>query len=283
MDALGIETFGIADGEALLSVSESVGWAHGPGDWTTMLRSGIVFGHRITSGEIVSSTAVFPYGSALATIGMVIVKPAWQGRGLARALMLHAFACLPAPAPLRMLIATEQGFPLYRRLGFRTVGHVHRAVAAAPRLPCSAVIDPRLTPLATSDVEAIRRLDADAIGADRGPVLAARLAQGSGVALRGDEGAIVGFGLRVRQRDLLLAGPVVAADAVAAAAVVAGLCGGHDGRIRIDVPTGQSEFLGWLRARGFETADEAPVMILDGEALPGRRERVFAVANRAFC
>ena len=82
---------------------------------------------------------------------------------------------------------------------------------------------------------------------------------------------------------LLMVGPVVAPDAGSAMAVIDDLSAGHDGRARVDVPIDQTEFMTLLGAAGFNVGDEAPVMIYNGEALPGDRSRLFAIATRAFC
>jgi GNAT superfamily N-acetyltransferase len=287
-DPLAIRRVEPGDVDALLALSGSVGWAHERGDWSSVLGSGVVLGHRDPSGAIVSSTAVFPYGPALAAIGMVLVMPAWQGRGLAAALMRHALEVLQPPVPAHVLIATPQGFPLYRRLGFVTVGHVRRLSVSAPSWPAGGNRVVSLTaqdvvPLTARDVEAIGACDAEATGVDRRRMLAARLDQGGGVAIRDRAGALAGFGLRTAMREAVVIGPVVAPDAPSAATLVGALAAGHDGPVRIDVPSEQEAFQARLVALGFTSADEAPVMLIGADRLPGRRERVFAVANRAFC
>jgi len=78
-------------------------------------------------------------------------------------------------------------------------------------------------------------------------------------------------------------GPVIAPDTDCAIALIADLASEHDGRVRIDVPVGQTAFRDGLKAAGFSQGDEAPVMIYNGEVLPGDRTRVFAIATRAFC
>src|SRR6185436_5697982 len=107
-----------ADTAALRAVSGSAGWPHSVDDWRAVLESARVFAHRAHDGEVISSGAVFPLGPALAAIGMIIVKPAHRGRGLARAMMLRCLACLGSAPPAFVLIATPQGRPLYEHLGF---------------------------------------------------------------------------------------------------------------------------------------------------------------------
>jgi len=265
----------------LLALSTSVGWPHTIEDWRTVLAAGSVVGHR--EGEvIVSSAAVFPYGEPMvppiASIGMVLVRPDHRGRGLARALMVRSLADLPASCAVT-LVATVEGFPLYRSLHFETVGEVDRfvgrEVAGAERVTPFA-------PVGARDLDAICRLDAEAFGADRRRMLGARLAQASGSALATDGGQPVGFGLAVSQREWLLVGPIVAPDAETAAALVGHLAAGHSGVCRVDVPTSQERLPDLLAARGFARMSRQPTMLLGARALPGHRERLFAIASAGF-
>ena len=119
-----------ADIPRLMEVSGSAGWATTAGTWGALLGvdCGAFYGHRSAGGEIVSSAGVFNYGG-LASLAMVLVKPAYRERGLARELIKHCLAQLPPTAPV-MLVATELGLPLYTRLGFKTVGETHRMFLA---------------------------------------------------------------------------------------------------------------------------------------------------------
>jgi GNAT superfamily N-acetyltransferase len=274
----------VEDARALVAVTQSVGWPHTVDDWQTVLASGTTFGHRAPDGQVVASAAIFPHGPALASIGMVIVTPPYQGRGLARALMRRCLAHLPPPAPPSMLIATAAGFPVYRRLGFKTVDHVRKLAAPArARTPMSSPRTRRdVSAMAAGDLESAQRLDGDATGADRRVMLRARLAQGSGALMRDGTDSPVGFGLATRQGDVLVVGPVIAPDADSAARLVAHLAAHHGGPMRIDIPARQVGLLARLADQGFEGTDEAPVMVLGADGLPGRRDQIFAAATLAF-
>jgi hypothetical protein len=81
---------------------------------------------------------------------------------------------------------------------------------------------------------------------------------------------------------MVTVGPVVAPDAEGAAALILHLAE-DEASVRIDVPVGQQKLIAGLVASGFEVGDVAPVMLLGGDHLPGRREWLFATANRAIC
>jgi predicted N-acetyltransferase YhbS len=285
VDEPSLVRLGLDDAAAAVGVSETVGWRHTVDDWTTALEAGVVFGHRRRDGTLLSTAGLFPYGPTLASIGFVVVRPDEQGHGLAAALMGRCLTFLPPPAPPAMLVATSLGFPLYQRLGFRTVGSVFKltieaqALAGARRPAIAGTIEP----LARGDVETIQRLDTEALGADRRRMLRARLAQaGGGLVVRSDAGTVTGYAMRTRQGDVAVIGPVITAGAAAAAALIGRLAEDHDGPVRIDVPAAQRALLEVLDAWGFERADEAPLMVRGAAALPGRRDRLFALAARAF-
>jgi GNAT superfamily N-acetyltransferase len=283
------EEVGAADAEGLLAVSASVGWPHRLDEWHGVLESARVFGHRDAGGELISSGAVFPFGASparaaprsLAAIGMIIVKPEHQGRGLARAMMDRCLTCLGSPAPVFMLIATPQGRPLYEQLRFEVVDHVQKLVrAGVPSL--RPAIEREIVPLDGRADDVLDRLDADAFGADRRRALAPRIRGRRGGALLRRHGTVVGFGLSSGPGAMVTVGPVIAPDSAGAAALILHLAE-DEASVRIDVPVGQQELIAALVANGFQPGDVAPVMLLGGRRLPGRRARLFATASRAIC
>ena len=285
MTDLTLDPLAQADLAGLLAVTASSNWAHTADDWAAVLHAGSVFGHRHASGAIVSTAAIFSYGSALATIGMVVVKPECRGQGLARALMLHCLALRPAPVSPTILIATPFGLPLYQQLGFKTIAHVARMTSSGrsrdvPRVPD----DLEIAPLQDEHFAGVRELDAATFGVERPRMLEARLryARRASV-LRDAAGTVVGFAMAMPQRRLVLVGPVVAPDADGAAALVADVVAGHQGAVAVDVPTDQTGLMLRLSRAGFTAGPAAPVMIHGGDRLRGDRQRLFAIPNRAFC
>jgi GNAT superfamily N-acetyltransferase len=285
MNVLPVEKFSADDMPQLITVTESAGWRHTADDWQAALDVGTVSGHRSDRGEIMSTIAVYSYGGVFTSVGMVIVKPEFRGHGLAKALMLHALASPAATTYPTILIATPYGLPLYQRLGFKTIDQVCSMTRIEPPRR-TAVIRASVVPapLAAHDAAEVRRLDAEATGLDRARVIDARLRYADRASvLRGGDRSVVGFGIATPMRDALMIGPVIAPDTDCAMALIADLASEHDGRVRVDVPVGQTAFRDALTAAGFSPGDEAPLMIYNGEALPGNRMRVFAIATRAFC
>ena len=91
-----------------------------------VLRSGHFFAHRGPGGKVVSTAAIFPY-STLASLGVVMVDPDYRRRGLATRLVDACISAVP-DRPI-LLVATEEGKPLYEKLGFKTVGTLDKLVA----------------------------------------------------------------------------------------------------------------------------------------------------------
>jgi hypothetical protein len=281
-----LATLGPDDAGALLALTQGIGWPHTLEDWRTMLTAGEVFGHRTREGDVVSSAALFPYDGALTSIGMVIVRRDRRGEGLAKALMLHCLDRISPPKSPVMLIATADGYPLYDRLGFRTVDEVHRLRTTAGVASDPARLDVPGHDLATlvhADLGAVHRLDTEAYGVERRRVLGARAAQAArGTVLRRADGRLVGFALGTLQRDLLVVGPVVAPDAQAAVGLVVRTAAGHRGPVRVDAPARHPALIAALTALGFHALTVQPLMLRNATALPGRRDCLFGLTFAAF-
>jgi hypothetical protein len=122
-----------------------------------------------------------------------------------------------------------------------------------------------------------------AYGVGRARLLTLRLAQRSaGLALRAGDGHLVGFGLATLQGDRQAVGPVIAPDMRAAAALIRRIAGVHPGVTVVHVPGRQAALRGALTSHGFEPHAVQPLMLLRAPALPGDRDRLFAVTTLAF-
>lgn len=282
MATLSLDELREADVPHLLALSRSVGWSVPEDAFHAIFATGRAFGHRTPDGELISSSAIFLYGGALASMGYVIVHPAWQRRGLGEAAVRRCLEALPRPDTPVTLVATPQGRRLYQQLGFITVDSMHRLTARAP-LALPPAPGCHAAPLAGEAAEAALRMDPEAFGADRRALLRSLLAQArSSAALIGEGGGVIGYGIGTDREDLVAIGPVVAPDARAAAAVIGAVADACEGPVRVDVPGAQPELVALLRAHGFEETLVEPLMLLHAVALPGRRERLFGLASLAY-
>ncbi|WP_306471840.1 GNAT family N-acetyltransferase [Bacillus sp. AFS015802] len=115
------------DIQGLIELSESVGWDYDEQEIRTLMSSGEIFGHKNGEGKIVSSAAIIPYENSFASLGMVIVNKEYRGLGLGRVATQHCLDSLSSDISI-MLISTEDGKPLYEKMGFKTVDRVHKYI-----------------------------------------------------------------------------------------------------------------------------------------------------------
>ena len=72
-------------------------------------------------GRLIGTVGAISYG-AFAHVGFMTVHPELQGQGIGRMLMEHVLGWLESRhVPLVTLDASNQGFPLYEKLGFKTI------------------------------------------------------------------------------------------------------------------------------------------------------------------
>lgn len=268
------------DAESIINLSASVGWDYTSREVQVFLEAGKLFGHR-TERNLVSCAGIFPYGE-LASMGAVIVHPEYQGQGLGRTLMqrcLDGFEDIPT-----ILVSTEEGQRLYRSIGFVTVSFIFKLVSDHPiQLPSGLALNGGVEPLTSADLNDVIQVDAAVIGSSRDAFLRSRFPfLNGGVVFRGRDGVVQGYAMTVCRNDLLIVGPVVAPSLEISMAMVQYLTEGWQGRLRIDVPSSQSEFFDGLAALGFHESERPPVMMRNATNLPGDRGRLYAIAAQAF-
>ncbi|WP_052519255.1 GNAT family N-acetyltransferase [Archangium violaceum] len=266
---------------ACLALAVKRDWAPEELKWRMILELGTGFGVDAPEGGLAGTVLVTPYGREAASIGMMVVSPSHGRQGLGRYLMEQALEHI-GPIPT-LLYATDQGRPLYEKLGFVQVGEVVKHLGRLARQPEEvAVADTRVRAMTGEDLDAAAALDADAFGAPRRELLQAlhRLAHRALVAERG--GHVVGYGLAWPNLDSTMVGPLIAREEPIARSLLAGLLQGLEGTVRVDIPprfTGLSE---WVAGLGLERHVPAPMMQLHGTRAPGRREYLHAIAAQAL-
>lgn len=193
-----------------LELCRLAGWNQVEADWRRLLDlapDGVFVAE--VGGCPCGTVSTTAYGTALAWIGMLLVHPHFRRQGVGSALMAHAIAHLQAQHVKSIkLDATDQGRPVYLRLGFRDEQPIYRYVA--PRPPQVPGGDAR--PLVDEDWPAIAAQDGTAFGADRVPLL--RLLAKDGLALAlGATGNPCAFGFARPGYSASSLGPVVARNA----------------------------------------------------------------------
>ncbi|XXM72336.1 GNAT family N-acetyltransferase [Lysinibacillus sphaericus] len=274
---------GKTDIPGLIALSESVGWDYDENEIASVLSSGNVFGHKNTAGEIVSSAAVIPYENRYASIGMVIVNNDYRGMGLGKEATQRCIQSLSNDLSI-MLIATEDGKPLYEKMGFKTVDRVHKYICNSyTRTHISHNKVHTIENYKECDLHRIIELDEAAFGDKRTKFLTHRIKQaGQCIVVKDDKGDIIGFGLSINGPVNLIIGPLVAPDASTAALLLDKLAGGHRGNVRIDIPSGNEQFLEFVEKSGFTNVNHPPVMMFNSNRMPKRNGNLFGIAAQIF-
>ena len=109
-------------------LSAQAGWNQTEEDWRTLLDLSPEGCLAIeVDGHLAATTTLLCYGRRLAWIGMVLTKAQYQRRGLARRLLAHGLEIADKMGIATIkLDATDQGQPLYERLGFRNEQEIER-------------------------------------------------------------------------------------------------------------------------------------------------------------
>ncbi|MCA1035160.1 GNAT family N-acetyltransferase [Bacillus infantis] len=272
------------DIQGLITLSAAVGWDYEQEEVLTVLKSGTVLGHKTMAGVLISCAALIPYDRSLAWLGLVITDPGFRGKGLAKKVVQGCLE-LAADGTSILLVATEEGRPLYLKLGFSEVDTIHKYLCRnynQPAVPEKGKVS-IIKGFSPDYFESLVEFDKPAFGDGRTVFLKNRIAQAKRCLLAFDaEGKLIGYGLSIQGPVNLILGPIAAEDTETASLLLDRLANGHQGQLRIDVPSGQDDFMKILEYSGFTLSASPPVMVLHAEAMPARNGRLFALAAQAF-
>src|SRR5581483_10199755 len=155
-----------SDTAAALELSTEAGWNQTENDWRRLLDLSPEGCLAIdVAGEVAATATVVVYERRLAWIGMVLTRTAYRGRGFAKRLMNEVLRLADSLGMESVqLDATDQGKPLYEKLGFR----VEQAVE---RWQCEKVAVTSVPVPPTSFPAAVFSYDQLAFGANRSTLL----------------------------------------------------------------------------------------------------------------
>ncbi|MBL6079876.1 GNAT family N-acetyltransferase [Belnapia sp. T18] len=267
-----------ADLPAAQALTAALRWPFRLEDWTFAFALGEGLAAEL-DGRLAGTALGWRYGPA-ANLGMVVVAEAAQGRGLGRALTEGVLDILGERSV--MLCATVSGSPLYRKLGFASLGlirqHQGEVIATAPvPLPPGQ----RLRPVGREDAPLLAALDRRALGLHRDALIGALLPVAEGMVLEQD-GEAIGFALVRRFGRGQVIGPVVAPDRASAQALIAHGLGARAGQfVRIDVPDG-SGLSPWLPSLGLAEVDTGQMMVRGTPPRGDGRLGAFALVSQSL-
>jgi GNAT superfamily N-acetyltransferase len=252
-----IRALTFADLGDALRLSTTAGWNQQLDDWRMLRRLAPAGAFAALNDACIVGTAIgIDYGG-FAWIAMMLVDPAYRGRGVGRRLLEAATDAVPPNLHIR-LDATPLGRPLYQRYGFEDEATLSRHVSDSSNRAVAPVVDAfngsrDVRPLTASDLEIVIERDSEVFGGKRGAVLdwAFHRAPQYGYVVRSDNGLIhYCLGRQGRLFDQI--GPVVAGhEDIAKALVNAALAAAGDRAVAVDVFDSQTAFSAALCSRGF--------------------------------
>ncbi len=259
-----------------LKLSQDLVWPFRYEDWAFALTVGQ--GFVLERGDEVVGTAIlFPFGETGATAGMIIVSNAAQGRGYGSRLMNTLLEA--AGSRTILLNATPEGRALYERRGFVPVDEIRQHQGRLPGRH-DAPSEDLVRPMRAEDMDALVRLDEEATGFQRGPLLR-RLAEVGEVFVLVRGGEPAGYAVsRLFGRGHVI-GPVIAADVDDARLLTTAALSRLEGAfVRMDTSV-KSGLAPWLAEIGLPQVSDALVMVR-GELSPSGPARLFALSNQSI-
>ncbi|WP_395761402.1 GNAT family N-acetyltransferase [Bacillus sp. 3G2] len=267
----------------IVALSSYIGWDYNREEIETIFDSGIVYGVWNEREKLIASAAIILYGEKLASIGMVIVHPNYKGRGIGKAITDACIKSVSVQTPI-MLIATDEGKPLYEKLGFRVVSYVSKYICSSYNVNDYCVgNEDYMVKYEECDLEEIIKLDENAFGTNREEFLTKRMIQSEQcIVVKDKEQNVLGYGLSIQTSENKIIGPVVAKNDAMAMRIVHHLAREHNGKLRMDVPKGKNGFMKELEITGFQKVHTPPIMMKNSDKLLKRSNELYSIAAQVF-
>ncbi|GLQ06627.1 GNAT family N-acetyltransferase [Sneathiella chinensis] len=270
--------------DALMAITDEVGWGFTRQYWQVVLAAGAVFGLYRDEDTPAAVSAIFDYGPELSALGVVIVRERYRGQGLASLVIDAAEGGLERTGAPLLLISTADGQPVYERRGFVTVSECRKLVkpegvivGEPPKLE-----NGRFVPVTEDNLDRVLELDRAVFGADRTPVIRAMFHTCLQALAVEQDGDLTGYAFLYARQGIEAIGPVVAENDAMAKALCQMLAYGREGGVRIDVLSHQATFGEALGTLGFQTAEAVPLMMLNGSSDLVSRPGAYALVSQTY-
>lgn len=254
--------------EGAVRLSQQAGWPHRAEDWALTLSASR--GVAAVSGDAVVGTALCSTFGDVAALNMIIVDASMRGRGLGRKLM-NAVIEMAGTREIR-LTATQDGLPLYKKLGFVETGQIvqHQGIAR------TAGADDTVTIGSPDDVARLAQMDTVASGMARETVL--RQIAEKGTVLCAEKGFAL---LRPFGRGRVV-GPVVAEnEEIARGLINEAARRAQDTFLRIDVPASH-DLSPFLESLGLAQSGSGTSMVCQAKPAAPAPFKTFALTSQAL-
>ncbi|QWG29792.1 N-acetyltransferase [Bacillus mycoides] len=266
----------------LLSLCKSVGWLQHEifmkEQFHMYLSIGTIFGY-VHENKLIAAGGVFSFAPGFSSIGMLIVHPDFQRKGIGRILLNTSLKVTHPSLPIT-LIATKAGEPLYESYGFQSITTIHRFEKQATYKNATFV---PIKQIQQTDVHSLISLDQTATGAYRSKLFSSLLSRATYSFKIERDNQIDAFALCIQKGDVLCITPLISKKEKDAIQLLEMICKSWSGTIRIDVPHSQFIFRQFLQTADFQETLLSPLMIKNGNQLPGNRNMLFAMIDAALC
>jgi GNAT superfamily N-acetyltransferase len=254
-----------------LELSAEAGWNQTADDWRMLIDLAPESCLAIeVDGELATTTTLLCYGKRLAWMGMVLTRIKFRGQGLATHVLSEALKLADRMnIETVKLDATDQGQPLYEKLGFRSEQPVERWVRAGTG---SAIeFDAQSKLLSAEQLSA----DQEAFGADRAPFLQ-KLARRNLPMVVGNSYLLARSGSRTSYL-----GPCISADADIARSLIHRSAQSTAAAISWDLLKQNPNAEAIAKDLGF-TPQRYLTRMVRGKGLRGRQQSVYALGGFEF-
>jgi GNAT superfamily N-acetyltransferase len=257
------------------ALSHAAGWPHRFADWEFMFKLGRGFVVR-DEGNLIGTAMWWPYGTDHGSVGMVVVSPNAQRRGIGSLLMESVLE--DAGTRTLHLNSTDAGVSLYRQLGFEPIGGVRQMQGS---FAAKDTGDGRARLVRPADRVRVASIDRQAKGFARGPLIEELLGMASGVI---DDSADpdTGFGFIRNFGRGELVGPIISTSQDGAEKLVDSLMRRAKAFVRIDCDAECVGLSNWLQACGLVDCGVVTTMLRGRLVTPGRPLHQYAVVSQAL-
>jgi GNAT superfamily N-acetyltransferase len=269
------------DGARGAALVKKIGWSQTAAIWEqTIGWSGDGSFCLATENELLATIIVICYGISLAWIGMVVTHPDYQRQGLARQMMEVGLEYTRKRGiHTVMLDASQMGYPLYVKLGFRPLYKIEVFEGIATNSD-NGNTELAARELNEADIPGIIETDIRLFGVAR-PGMIRDLATSGQSWVMGEPGNIQGYLMTKPGSQSISVGPWYHQNPVGAEALLEKLIAATPGSIfKAHIPETNTEAKAIVSRHGLQFNRFVTRMVLGGEA-PGQMEQQYSVAALA--